>query len=367
MSIRVPLVLNVLCVPFLLSTSPPWAAADAPNQVPVIYCTDLFHPHDDPDDHFDIATLYAIREIAIKAIILDQGGKQEQRPGRIPIEQLNRVTGRNVPWAMGLAGKLGHPDDKRLDEPEQYQGGVLLMIKTLEEAREPVTIIAVGSMRDLAAAFNRNPDLLKGKVARVYAFIGDAQGAFQEYNVGLDPNAFACVMNSGLPVYWVPCFDGGLWRNEGHASFWQAPHAELLADASQPVFNFFVYALLRKSDADHIGFLSGDVADTERGEVMTGIRNLWCTAVFTHVSGRRFVSRGGAWIAVPELDLRDDDTVTEVFRFAPVSMRIDSEGNVLYGVDPQARTVQRFEVADMDRYPAVMTSVTRQLIGELGK
>jgi hypothetical protein len=29
----------------------------------VIYCTDLFHPHDDPDDHFDIACLYAIWQI----------------------------------------------------------------------------------------------------------------------------------------------------------------------------------------------------------------------------------------------------------------------------------------------------------------
>ena len=28
--------------------------------VPVIYCTDLFHPHDDPDDHFDLATLFAL-------------------------------------------------------------------------------------------------------------------------------------------------------------------------------------------------------------------------------------------------------------------------------------------------------------------
>ena len=26
-------------------------------RVPLIYCTDLFHPHGDPDDHFDLATL----------------------------------------------------------------------------------------------------------------------------------------------------------------------------------------------------------------------------------------------------------------------------------------------------------------------
>ena len=30
-------------------------------------------PHDDPDDHFDLACLYAIPEVDIKAVILDQG------------------------------------------------------------------------------------------------------------------------------------------------------------------------------------------------------------------------------------------------------------------------------------------------------
>ena len=39
--------------------------------VPVIYCTDLFHPHDDPDDHFDLATLFALPELEVKAILLD--------------------------------------------------------------------------------------------------------------------------------------------------------------------------------------------------------------------------------------------------------------------------------------------------------
>ena len=60
------------------------AAAGA---VPVLYCTDLFHPHDDPDDHFDLATLYALPGIEILGIVLDQGtnGEQAQRPGTIPV------------------------------------------------------------------------------------------------------------------------------------------------------------------------------------------------------------------------------------------------------------------------------------------
>ena len=60
------------------------AAGAADNTVPVIYCTDLFHPHEDPDDHFDLATLYAMPELEIKGIVLDQGARQLRTPGRIP-------------------------------------------------------------------------------------------------------------------------------------------------------------------------------------------------------------------------------------------------------------------------------------------
>ncbi|HYW80469.1 MAG TPA: nucleoside hydrolase, partial [Thermoguttaceae bacterium] len=207
-------------------------------KVPVIYCSDLFHPHDDPDDHFDIASLYAIEEIDIKAVILDQGAKQERQPGAIPVGQVNQLTGRKVPFAIGLPQRLTHSADTGLDQPERYQGAVRLILTVLETSPVPVTIITVGSLRDVAAAHNRRPELFRTKVSRIFSFIGDAKGAFQEYNVSLDPHAYESVMNAELPLYWVPCFDGGLWKNEdGNASFWQASHAVLLRDASEPVLN----------------------------------------------------------------------------------------------------------------------------------
>ncbi len=57
---------------------------------------DLFHPHCDPNDRFDIASLYAIDEIEIKAIILDKNNKhgkdQNTSPGSVPVSQLNYIT-----------------------------------------------------------------------------------------------------------------------------------------------------------------------------------------------------------------------------------------------------------------------------------
>ena len=120
-----------------------WVAWGAPIEarrpVPVIYCTDLFHPHDDPDDHFDLATLYAMPELDIKGVVLDQGQKQLERPGRIPVSQLNRITGRNVPAVIGLATPLTSPDDKALDQPAQFQQGVELILRTLRDSARPVS------------------------------------------------------------------------------------------------------------------------------------------------------------------------------------------------------------------------------------
>ena len=47
--------------------------AEPKRRVPMVYATDLFHPHDDPDDHFDLATVLAMPELDVKAILLDLG------------------------------------------------------------------------------------------------------------------------------------------------------------------------------------------------------------------------------------------------------------------------------------------------------
>ncbi len=117
--------------------------------VPVIYCTDLFHPHVDPDDHFDLATLFALPELEVKAILLDQGDKQLKKPGTIPIKQMMHLTGRQVPFAIGLGRKLVSPADDGRAQPPEFQAAVNLLLQTLREASEPVTIIAAGSVRSV--------------------------------------------------------------------------------------------------------------------------------------------------------------------------------------------------------------------------
>jgi inosine-uridine nucleoside N-ribohydrolase len=115
------------------------------------------------------------------------------------------LTGRRVPYASGLAEKLRSPGDTGLEQPQEFQGAVELFLDVLRKASAPVVVIAVGSVRDVVAAFNRQPELVRAKVSAIEVVIGNTKIGGQEYNVNLDPQAFRGLLASKLPVYWFPC------------------------------------------------------------------------------------------------------------------------------------------------------------------
>ncbi len=335
--------------------------------VPVIYATDLYHPHDDPDDHFDLATIFALADIDLRGVILDDGAKQRKRPGACAVRQLMALTGREVPIATGLAPKLFSPRDDGTSQPAAFQGGVNLILTTLRQCDDPVTIVSVGSLRDVAAAVNRDPALCAQKVDRLYCFIGDAYSGpgftFREHNVTLDVNAYRAIMRSGLPVYWVPCFDGGVWKNGGRASFWRASHRALLAKVRDPVKQYFIYALLKKSDVDPVDFLDRPVDRGEWKQVLAGTRNLWCTAVFAHLAGHKIVEKRGAVSTIPAMP---GQHVTP-FTFDHVLLDVDSTGMTIYPAEVPHYPVNRFRVTDPENYARIMTAATAHLLEQLGR
>ncbi len=337
----------------------PSAANPAADRVPVIYCTDLFHPHDDPDDHFDLATILAMPDLELKGIVLDQGGKQLQKPGKIPVSQMNHLAGRQVPAAIGLAHKLKSPTDPAFDQKAEFQHGVQLILDTLRRSPKPVMIAAVGSMRDVVAAFNREPDLFRAKAGKLLVFIGEAsEPKHQEYNVALDPHAYVGLMRSGLPIYWVPCYDGGVWQNRGHASFWKAKHADVLKQARPELVQYFIYALEHER-SDPIQFLHGAV-DPQRGErLLAGTRNLWCTAIFGVLAGRTVAFDGTNYVFT---DLAEPGTL---FGFSEVELSISDDAVVHYGPGKDAKKVLRFEVRNPARYAEGMTAATARLLSGL--
>lgn len=321
------------------------AAAAAAAPVPVIYSTDLLHPHDDPDDHFDLACLYAMPEVDLRVIILDQGDRQTQRPGLKPVWQLNYLTGRHVPAVIGLRDRLKSPDDPGLDQPAEFQNGVNLILQTLRDARERVVIQFVGSARDVAAAFNRRPDLFRRKVRGLYGFIGEAgDPRHQEYNVGLDPQAFVRLLRADVPFHWIPCFDGGAGTNQGRASFWRVRHGEVLEKAPDPLLRYFLY-MLRQATNDPIAYLAQPTDLAERDWLMDQPRNLWCCALLGLGVGRPLVHEG-----------------RRMAGFTRVELSVTDQAVVQYGKAPGSRSVRRFELKDHARFAEAATRATARLL-----
>jgi len=251
-------------------------------RIPILHSTDLFHPHEDPDDHYDLACLFSFPEFDVRGVILDLGATQSERTGAPAVEQMMHVAGRRVPYAAGLSRPLRSPGDPALDEPAKYQGAVELILRTLRESPEKVVLFTTGSCRDVAAAYNREPELLRAKVRGVYFNIGRGPNEPQEEcNVGYDPQAYMRMFQTGLPLYWCPCFG-----RDGYETYYTADQAAVVGACVPAVRNYFVYCL-SESKEDPIAFLASGPHPLPAGP-----RNMWCTAPMFHAAGRKIYQRG---------------------------------------------------------------------------
>jgi hypothetical protein len=259
---------------------PAFALAAAPGSVPIIYTTDLLHPHSDPDDHYDLATLFAIPKFDIQAIIIDLGEDGKGRAAVGALRQIMHLTGREVPWAEGLVGNLASADDTALDREPGEQAGIRLLLDTLRKAEKPVTIMVTGSLRDIAAAYNREPALFTEKVARIYVNAGSLNQQV-EWNVALDLHAYLRVMRSELPIYWAPCFGDG-----GHETWWKFTQADVLENLPATLQQFFLYMLekIPSGDAEPVEFLQTPPLDAAKARHWPEPRNMWCTAPLLHAA-----------------------------------------------------------------------------------
>ncbi|HNY27961.1 MAG TPA: nucleoside hydrolase [Candidatus Sumerlaeota bacterium] len=274
--------------------------------VPVLYSSDLFHPHEDPDDHYDLATLFALEEFDIRGVILDMGEIQVRKKGLPPLEQMMEIAGRKVPYAVGLNRKLRDRTDKILDAPAEFQGGVELILNALRASKEKVTIITVGSCRDVAVAWNREPDLMREKVKAVYVNAGRGPKDENqcEFNVYYDRLAYLRLLEADLPIYWAPCF--GL---EGYNTYYSASLDEVQKGCSPRLRNYFVYCLSH-SNEPALPFLDSAPRPLPRlrngqGQDMTHLKDFWCLGTFLHAAGRSvYRTPEGDWEAVQPAEAR---------------------------------------------------------------
>jgi hypothetical protein len=365
-------VLKRLTLTFLVAIALVAPADAAQPKIPIVHSTDLLHPHDDPDDHYDLATVFALAEFDVRGIILDLGERQAVRPGRVAVEQMLHITSQKVPYAVGLSRKLRARDDKVLDEDPKFQGGIELLLSVLRASDQKVVVHTCGSCRDVAAALNREPQLFKDKVKALYLDVGTGPGGEQkDWNVTLDPVAYARLLESGLPLYWCPCHG-----KEGFATWFKVDQTAVVGACSQPLQNFFVYGL-SKSKEEPIAFLTAGAHPVPKGP-----RNMWCTAGLLHAAGRKIYQRGADdFVALTPADAEKaglSAKAVEVFQFLPMRASVTRQPQPaatgkkpvwpLLAVELNATGTNSYVFRATDsRYERVLASVLKNLLAELGR
>lgn len=330
------------------------APADKPGRgrIPLVHLTDLYHPPQDPDDHLDLATIAGLPEYDLRGVVLDitrkflvakpEGWDIARDPGYVPVAQLNFLTGRAVPAAMGPIDPLDHPGDDARDRPRAEQGGITLLLDVLERSPEPVTISAVGSARVLAAAFNREPALLKAKTRAVLLNIGATGGPKREWNVGLDPAAYIALWRSGLPIHWFPCGTDRSAFDPAHerGTYWKVKHAALFRDLPEGLRAWLDYAFNGSSRGDIIRALAEGGRGAEWDQVLEGERNMWATVSLVLGAGRVLARTPVGWRFVPAGAAAAEEQWP--CRLDPIRATVDDAARVSWRLTEEPATFRLF-------------------------
>ena len=134
-------------------------------------------------------------------VVLDAAGAGDvpvaEGAARPLVEPLR--TARHVHGEDGMAD-LGWPDSARRNVAEH---AVELMARTLLDSAEPVTVVALAPLTNVALLLRTHPDA-GDRIARIVMVGGATSGgnatAAAEFNVWHDPEAAAIVLSSGLPI-----------------------------------------------------------------------------------------------------------------------------------------------------------------------
>jgi len=359
------------------SAATPWSSVP----VPMVHVTDLFRPHNDPDDHWDLACVYALvhqGRADLRAIMIDYPpALRGNDPDVLGVAQMNYLTGQAVPVVVGSPRPMRSRDDIQPGATPLEEGGIRALLRLLRESPRPVVVSVLGSCRDVAIAGKREPELFARKCAALYLNAGTGtpdrtKAARLEYNVSLNPAAYAALFDLPCPIYWMPCFeelpDGGQGRPQvmEFGTFYRFLQSDILPHLSPHLKNFFAWMYKHgrrdKSDpppgCDWLRYLLGPNDDALLARQGTLYRNMWCTGGFFHATGQA-VTRDGR--IVPRADSGQD----AVFTFEPIRVRCSDDGVTPWTPEADAKDRFIFQVLDRARYAGAMTTAMKSLLQTL--
>jgi hypothetical protein len=347
-------------------------AADV-HRIPFIQTTDLFHPPADPDDHIDLATVLALDELDIRAVLLDRAlgsqagpGAPDREPGFVPVAQLCYLTGKAMPVAAGPVDPLQSPADSATDRPRREQAAVDLMLRVLRESSEPVAVSVLGSARILVAAYNRDPALLRQKVRSVILNAGSSGDDAKEYNVRIDVPAYVGLFRSGLPLDWYPCGAPGpspsVANNaDARNTFWRVARADLFRDLPQPLLAWFIHAFSGNGRGDILRALREQGRGASAAVVSQGNRAMWSTASLVMAAGRVLAKTNDGWrfLAAGQVP---PGARTVLLGLEPVNVTISDDGRTRWEPSQGSSKIRLFRRDPGPEHDAAMGEATNALL-----
>ncbi|MCX6624471.1 MAG: hypothetical protein NTY38_26095, partial [Acidobacteria bacterium] len=276
---------------------------------------------------------------------------------------------RAVPAAAGPSSPLQSTHDAALDRPRNQQAAVELMLRALREAPGPAYVQVLGSARIAMAAFNRDPALLKRKVRAVLLNAGSSSENSMEWNVEIDPLAYAGLFRSGLAIDWYPCGGPGpgkvaAFNSSEWNTFWRIPHSTLFRGVPQPLLAWFVHGLTASSRGDILRALGEEGSGYPAGLVLKDTRNMWSTASMVLAAGRVLAKLPEGWRFVPAGRVAAG-TRTMKLELEPVRVTVSDQGTTRWQPANGPSHIRLFHRQPGPELDAAMAEALNALLGSL--
>ncbi len=336
--------------------------------IPVIHTTDLYRPHLDEDDHWDLACLYALAysgQLELKGIVIDYPSKDPKHKNKDPdiaaVSQMNYITGLNVPVAVGSPHCFKSKDDTQPYAQSSDHNGSNMIIRIMKESDKPVVINISGSCCDVALAANKEPKLFAEKCAGIYMNAGTGSqnkelvAKMCEWNMKLDKYAYASMFDLPCTVYWLPCSEIFYGKRMQYGTLYKFPQKDVMPYLSDKVQNYFAYMYGKFKNSNWLEYLTGKKDEKLLAEQYKDTRLICCTAGIFHTAGKTVTSSG-------EIVALGKTNNTEVFRLEPVKVRCDDECITEWSHDKSSTNRFIFRVLDIDNYHSAMTRALKQLL-----
>jgi hypothetical protein len=350
--------------------------------VPMIHVTDLFRPHDDPDDHWDLACVYALAYqgcVDLRGILIDYPKPQRDNdPDVLAVAQLNHLTGLAVPVMVGSPRGMAAKDRSLPESPRDLRG-VQAMLKIMRDSPAPVVINVLGSCRDVVLACRLDSDLFARKCRAVYLNAGSGtpspdKARQLEWNVSLDPTAYSAIFDLPCPIYWMPCFQevhnrpSDMFQVAEYSTFYRFSQDDVLTRLSAGMQRYFAFMFqhgrfVRQAagqeppGADWLRALNTPPDSKLMRTVSQMERNMWCSGGFLHAAGRTVTTNG----KIVSLKNADDP----VFTFDPIEVSCSADAVTRWKRTPTKSNRFIFHVQNIDRYSLAMTTALRTLLEQL--